>query len=223
MSSFSQVIYIQLFRSSLVSQSLKLSCYFFFFSWTLSNLSISIVMEWSRPECITPSAVTSAMSSVPSAASAQDKKPNLFWGALFRLPKAANFQDLHAQLLISEDLGIPIDAASRMSTPLDFSPPDNLGVLPTWIPFWSAVLLLAWFLQVTFTKHSLPATLLPDSRVYFCIQDAMMENSFTIISTSLPGAITEHSYDSLIPPETFNSTGNGTPNLYSDWCYKPLY
>lgn len=40
-------------------------------------------MEWSRPECITLSAVTSAVSSVPSAASAQDKQPNLFGGEAF--------------------------------------------------------------------------------------------------------------------------------------------
>lgn len=61
---------------------------------------------------------------------------------------------------------------------------------------------------------SLPTTLLPDSKVYFSIQDAMMENSFTIISTSLPGAITEHSYDSLIPTRDFQ--------LNRKWDTKPM-
>lgn len=110
-------------------------------------------MEWSRPECI--NFLQLPLLCPQSHLLPQHRTSNLtfFGGVFFRLPKAVNLQDLHAQLLIPEDLGIPIDAASWMSTSLDFFPPDNLDVLPTWIPFWSAVLFLAWSPQATFTEH----------------------------------------------------------------------
>ena len=58
---------------------------------------------------------------------------------------------------------------------------------------------------------SLSATLLLASRVYPSIQEVMLEHSLTIISTCLPGAITEHFYIPPLPPEIFNSPGKGRP------------
>lgn len=103
-------------------------------------------------------------------------------------------------------------------------PPDNLGVLPTWISFWSSYAASC----IVSTSHlhqtlSLPATLLPDSRVFSPSRMPWWRTpspSFPLVYQvplqSIP------MIDTLTPPETLNSTRNGTPNLCNDWCYKPL-